>query len=195
MRPTPESAERHEAEGRHERRTLDELAAFAAWLEPVRPSAYIRHIRNDPAEGGRDAHPARNTVRLGDFDPGAASPSSRTVAAGVRRGRCGRCGGVPVRACGGAGQAAHRQFAQSDDKKVDLNGLTFSLTSFGPGMDPSSITDFNGFVGVADVQGTGTAHNADGSTETLLYDTDMRFMTGTYVGKDGQNYKGTFGFV
>jgi len=79
--------------------------------------------------------------------------------------------------------------------KVDLNGLTFSLTSFGPGMDPSSITDFNGFVGVADVQGTGTAHNADGSTETLLYDTDMRFMTGTYVGKDGQNYKGTFGFV
>jgi hypothetical protein len=79
--------------------------------------------------------------------------------------------------------------------KVDFNGLTFSLTFFGPGMDPSSITDFNGFVGVADVQGTGTAHNPDGSTETLLYDTDMRFMTGTYVAKDGQNYKGTFGFV
>jgi len=79
--------------------------------------------------------------------------------------------------------------------KVEFNGLTFSLTSFGPGMDPSSITDFNGFVGVADVQGTGTAHNADGSTETLLYDTDMRFMTGTYVAKDGKSYKGTFGFV
>jgi hypothetical protein len=79
--------------------------------------------------------------------------------------------------------------------KFEVNGLTFSLTSFGPGVDPSSITDFNGFVGVADVQGTGTAHNPDGSTETLLYDTDMRFMTGTYVGKDGQNYKGTFGFV
>ena len=79
--------------------------------------------------------------------------------------------------------------------KAELNGLTFSLSFFGPGLDPSSITDFNGFVGVADVQGTGTAHNADGSTETLLYDTDMRFMTGTYVGKDGQNYRGTFGFV
>jgi hypothetical protein len=79
--------------------------------------------------------------------------------------------------------------------KVEINGLTFSLTFFGPGLDPSSITDFNGFVGVADVQGTGTAHNPDGSTETLLYDTDMRFMTGTYVGKDGQTYKGTFGFV
>ena len=79
--------------------------------------------------------------------------------------------------------------------KVSFNGLTFSLTSFGAGLDPSSITDFNGFVGVADVQGTGTATNPDGSTETLLYDTDMRFMTGTYRGKDGQVYKGTFGFV
>jgi len=76
-----------------------------------------------------------------------------------------------------------------------LNGVTFALTFFGPGLDPSSITDFNGFVGVADVQGTGTATYADNSTETLLYDTDMRFMTGTNRGKDGQVYKGTFGFV
>jgi hypothetical protein len=76
-----------------------------------------------------------------------------------------------------------------------LNGVTFALTFFGAGLDASSITDFNGFVGVADVRGTGTATNPDGSTETLLYDTDMRFMTGTYVGKDGHNYKGTFGFV
>jgi hypothetical protein len=79
--------------------------------------------------------------------------------------------------------------------KLELNGVTFSLTFFGPGLDPSSITDFNGFVGVADVQGTGTATNPNGSTETLLFDTDMRFMTGTYRGKDGHTYKGTFGFV
>jgi hypothetical protein len=78
---------------------------------------------------------------------------------------------------------------------VTLNGVTFALSFFGPGLDPSSITDFNGFVGVADVQGTGTATNPDGSTETLLYDTDMRFMSGSYVGKDGHVYKGTFGFV
>lgn len=79
--------------------------------------------------------------------------------------------------------------------KFTLNGVTFSLTFFGPGLDPSSITDFNGFVGVADVQGTGTATNPDGSVETLLFDTDMRFMSGTYVGKDGFTYRGTFGFV
>jgi hypothetical protein len=79
--------------------------------------------------------------------------------------------------------------------KVELNGLTFSLTFPGPGADPSSITDFNGFVGFADVQGTGTATNPDGSTETLLFDTDMRFMSGTYLGKDSRTYKGAFGFV
>jgi len=71
----------------------------------------------------------------------------------------------------------------------------FHVTFFGPGVDPSSIGDFNGFVGVADVQGTGTATNPDGSTETLLFDTDMRFMKGTYVGLDGRVRKGSFGFI
>jgi hypothetical protein len=78
---------------------------------------------------------------------------------------------------------------------VTLNGVTFSLTFFGAGVDPSSITDFNGSVGVADVRGTGTATNPDGSTETLLYDTDLRFMNGVYVGRDGEVHRGTFGFV
>jgi hypothetical protein len=78
---------------------------------------------------------------------------------------------------------------------LKINGVTFSLTFFGQGVDPSSITDFNGFVGVADVQGTGTATNPDGSTETLLFDTDVRFMSGVYVGQDGQVHKGQFGFV
>ena len=79
--------------------------------------------------------------------------------------------------------------------QVNLGGLTFSLAFFGPGIDPSSITDFNGFVAVADVQGTGTATNPDGGTETLLFDTDMRLMSGVYVGQDGAVHKGTFGFV
>jgi len=78
---------------------------------------------------------------------------------------------------------------------VTLNGVTFYFTFFGAGVDPSSITDFNGSVGVADVRGTGTATNPDGSTETLLYDTDVRFMNGTYVGRDGEVHRGTFGFV
>ena len=76
-----------------------------------------------------------------------------------------------------------------------FDGTPFHFTIFGPGIDPSSIGDFNGFVGVADVQGTGTATNPDGSTESLLFDTDMRFMSGVYVGQDGAVHKGSFGFV
>jgi hypothetical protein len=78
---------------------------------------------------------------------------------------------------------------------ITEGGKTFHLTLFGPGIDPSSIYDFNGFVGVAEVQGTGTATNQDGSTETLLFDTDMRFMSGVYVGTDGAVHKGAFAFV
>jgi len=74
-------------------------------------------------------------------------------------------------------------------------GLTFHVGSFGPGLDPSSINDFNGKVGVADVQGTGTATNPDGSMETLLFDTDMRFMSGVYVGVDGAVHQGAFALV
>ena len=78
---------------------------------------------------------------------------------------------------------------------LNIGGTNFHVTSFAPGVDPSSITDFNGFVGVADVQGTGTGTNPDGSVETLLFDTDMRFMSGVYIGEDGKVHKGTFGFV
>lgn len=76
-----------------------------------------------------------------------------------------------------------------------IPGTDFHVTFFGPGIDPSSLTDFNGFVGVADVQGSGKATNPDGSTETLLFDTDMRFATGVYVGQDGAVHKGTFALV
>ena len=55
------------------------------------------------------------------------------------------------------------------------------------GEEPSTITDFNGFVGATELQGTGT----DG----LLFDVDMRFMQGAYVGVDGKVHHDTFGFV
>ena len=61
----------------------------------------------------------------------------------------------------------------------------------GIGGEPSSITNFNGFVGVAHVEGTGT----DGSGNTLLWDSDLRFMTGVYEGVDGALHQGTFAFV
>ena len=78
---------------------------------------------------------------------------------------------------------------------MNLNGTDFHVTFFGPGVDPSSIGDFNGFVGVAQVQGTGTGTNPDGSTEPLLFDTDMRFMSGVYIGQDDRVHHATFGFI
>jgi hypothetical protein len=59
------------------------------------------------------------------------------------------------------------------------------------GGDPSSIYDFNGFVGAAHVQGTGT----DGDGNTLNWDSDLRFMKGVYQGVDGNIHQGTFAFV
>ena len=76
-----------------------------------------------------------------------------------------------------------------------LNRVADGELKFGAGLEPASITDFHGFVGVADVQGTGTATYPDGSTETLLFDTDMRFMKGSYIAKDRRVHRGTFGFV
>ena len=78
---------------------------------------------------------------------------------------------------------------------LDIAGITFHVYPFGRDTEPSVITDFNGFVGVAQVQGTGTATNPDGSTETLLYDTDMRFMKGVYMGQDERVHQGTFSFI
>jgi Rieske Fe-S protein len=63
------------------------------------------------------------------------------------------------------------------------------------GNEPSTIFDLNGFIGVTEIQGTGTATLADGSTQRLFFDVDNRFMTGEYVGLDGRLHHGTFGFV
>jgi len=58
------------------------------------------------------------------------------------------------------------------------------------GAEPSAITDFNGFVAVADIEGTGT-----GTGSGLTFGADMRFMTGTFKGTDDRIHRGTFGFV
>jgi hypothetical protein len=59
------------------------------------------------------------------------------------------------------------------------------------GGEPSTITDFDGLVGVAHVQGAG----ADGQGHALLWDADLRFMQGRYRGVDGHLHHGTFAFV
>jgi len=62
--------------------------------------------------------------------------------------------------------------------------------------DPSTITDFKGFVGLAYVGGQGTHHDLlTDQTASLYWEVDMRFMVGEYVGRDGRHRHGTFGLV
>lgn len=62
--------------------------------------------------------------------------------------------------------------------------------------EPGTITDFNGVLGLAAVSGTGTGTNTNtGASTRLVFDADMRFMQGQYVGVKGQNHEGTFVFV
>jgi hypothetical protein len=59
------------------------------------------------------------------------------------------------------------------------------------GNDPSQITNFNGFIGVGLVSGTGK--DRDGNP--LVWEVDNRFMQGVYQGEDGNLHQGTFAFV
>jgi len=58
--------------------------------------------------------------------------------------------------------------------------------------DPSTITDFNGFIGVGEWAG-GTGTDQDGTT--LFWGADVRFMDGEFIGLDGRHRQGAFAFV
>lgn len=57
--------------------------------------------------------------------------------------------------------------------------------------EPSAITDFDGVMAIAQVQGMGT-EDSEGRSVPMPYDADMRVMAGRYVGYDGQQHRGTF---
>ena len=61
----------------------------------------------------------------------------------------------------------------------------------GPQLEMATITDFKGVIGASEIRGT--ARGSDGSTWD--FDTDMRFMQGTYVDRGGRVGKGSFGFI
>jgi hypothetical protein len=72
----------------------------------------------------------------------------------------------------------------------------FRVQFLGLGTENATITDFNGSIGGTDVQGTGIGTDlVTGKKTELLFDTDMRFMKGAFVGTDGHVHHATFGFV
>ncbi len=74
-------------------------------------------------------------------------------------------------------------------------GPLFHVFLPAPGVEPSTITNFNGFVGWAAVGGMGT-HTVNGQApEHLPFEADVRFMRGEFVGADGRNHHGAFCFI
>jgi len=64
------------------------------------------------------------------------------------------------------------------------------------GRDPSLVFNFEGLIGQADLNLTGTGTDlATGATGRYQFHTDMRFMTGTFVGTEGIARHRTFVFV
>ncbi len=81
---------------------------------------------------------------------------------------------------------------------LDLLGNGHIFHVFFPvyGQEVSTITDFNGMIAAAEIQGMGTGTDtAKGMKTRYFYDADMRVMDGMYIGKDGKTRKGAFGFV
>jgi hypothetical protein len=63
--------------------------------------------------------------------------------------------------------------------------------------DPSTITDFRGFTGLAYISGmvSRTDRRTHAKVELPFLSSDMRFMQGAYRGFDGRIRRGTFGFI
>jgi hypothetical protein len=64
------------------------------------------------------------------------------------------------------------------------------------GRDPSTLFDFDGVIGQADLNLTGTGTDTTtGESKPYDFHTDMRFMAGKFVGTDGRVHKGAFAFI
>jgi hypothetical protein len=62
-------------------------------------------------------------------------------------------------------------------------------------LDQSSIFNFKGLVGVAEISGPGTATHNGQNVPRTTFGSDNRFMKGTYIGADGKRHHGTFAFI
>ncbi len=64
------------------------------------------------------------------------------------------------------------------------------------GRDPSTIFNFDGVIGQADLNMTGTGTDTTtGQSAPHDFHADMRFMAGKFVGSDGRVHKGAFVFI
>ena len=64
------------------------------------------------------------------------------------------------------------------------------------GGDPSTVYDFMGSVGLAEINGHGMGTNTmSGASTSMFWAADVRFMKGTYKGTEGDTRTGAFAFI
>jgi hypothetical protein len=64
------------------------------------------------------------------------------------------------------------------------------------GRDPSTITNFEGFVGQVDLTFSGTGMDTKtGATAAYKFHTDTRFMKGVFIASDERRHHGAFAFI
>jgi hypothetical protein len=77
-----------------------------------------------------------------------------------------------------------------------VGGTLFHFQGTKPNLDESSIYNFKGTVGVANISGPGAGvHNGQPLASNAQFGSDNRFMKGVYIGADGKRHHGTFGFI
>jgi hypothetical protein len=128
----------------------------------------------------------------------------RVVAAGMSRAQFLRRGAVAAGAVAGLGLLRPGRASASNpaepspipggfDENFNIvpSGAFIHILPPAIGFEMATITDFDGVIAAAEIQGT--AQGTDGTQYT--FDTDMRFMRGRYVGMDGLVRVASFGFV
>ncbi len=104
-----------------------------------------------------------------------------------------------------AAHGAHQARPIPGGNPILAGAFGFPLHVYGPGIpgfdppdaEPSTITDFNGTVGLAYISGMCTRTNTKtGEVRRLPFvNSDMRFMKGVFRGTDGRIHQGAFAFI
>ena len=164
---------------------------------------------NRPQDEAVEAGPltlsdARPTVALGSNTLGVTMQEPRSSAAVSRgefiKGGVAVLGGAAMFGVAGATRAWASPPAANPKPIPGGLGTDFLPTPISPlfhvlppsvEFEMSTITDFNGVIAAAEIQGT--AHGSDGSQYT--FDADMRFMHGRYIDADGRHRDKAFAFI
>jgi hypothetical protein len=158
----------------------------------TRPESVLKRLeRRGPQVSGRYGMSRRRFVQ----GTGAGVAAVTMAAFGAAAGRVGVA----------AAHGTHQAKPIPGGNPILAAAFGFPLHLYGPGIpgfdppdaEPSTITDFNGSVGLAYINGMCTRTNTKtGEVRQLPFlNSDMRFMKGVFRGTDGRVHQGAFAFI